>query len=199
MTRKTFHHGDLRSASLKEASAALNENGYEAVSMREIAKQLGVAHSALYRHFASKEALLYELATEGIAELREHYSQITAMQCSAQKRLIEACRAYLNFADTHSGLYQLIYTSDIFWSKVEIDITKPDAPFSMFESLVAEIINVTDVQLLRAQAVALWCPLHGYAMLQTSHQLANLSDTSLTRQSVMDAVEKLIEDLEKQK
>jgi len=67
--RRGYHHGDLARALLDEAGRALREGGPDTLSLRALARALGVDAAAPYRHYASKEALLAELAREGFATL----------------------------------------------------------------------------------------------------------------------------------
>src|SRR5215468_2671037 len=69
--RQRYHHGNLRRALLDEALATIAADGPEALTLREIGARLGVSRTALYRHFADKEALLEAVATEGFRTLRE--------------------------------------------------------------------------------------------------------------------------------
>ena len=55
---RRYHHGDLRSALLRSAECALREKGAAALSLRELARDLGVSHAAPGRHFKDKQALL---------------------------------------------------------------------------------------------------------------------------------------------
>src|SRR4051812_50108449 len=54
----TYHHGDLRDALIKAALREAEQGGTEAISIKALAKQLGVSQPAPYRHFADREALL---------------------------------------------------------------------------------------------------------------------------------------------
>lgn len=61
----SYHHGNLREALLRRAAQVIADDGVEAVSLRGLARDLGVSHGAPRRHFADRSALLAELAKEG--------------------------------------------------------------------------------------------------------------------------------------
>ena len=60
-----YHHGNLREALLERAAEVITERGVEAVSLRGLARDLGVSHAAPSRHFADRAALLREVAKVG--------------------------------------------------------------------------------------------------------------------------------------
>ncbi|WP_204307708.1 TetR/AcrR family transcriptional regulator, partial [Klebsiella pneumoniae] len=51
-----YHHGDLRDALIKAALREAERGGAEAISIKALAKQLGVSQPAPYRHFADRDA-----------------------------------------------------------------------------------------------------------------------------------------------
>ena len=59
-TRKgrRYHHGNLRAALVEAARAIVEEQGTRALTLREVARRVGVTHAAPYRHFKDKAALL---------------------------------------------------------------------------------------------------------------------------------------------
>ncbi|MGV8996253.1 MAG: TetR/AcrR family transcriptional regulator [Parvibaculaceae bacterium] len=61
----TYHHGNLRQSLLDRAAHVIAEQGIESLSLRALARDLGVSHAAPARHFADKNELLRALATEG--------------------------------------------------------------------------------------------------------------------------------------
>jgi AcrR family transcriptional regulator len=67
----TYHHGNLRPAILARAIALIGEAGVEAVSLRQIARELGVSHAAPARHFASKDHLLAAIVRDSYLELTQ--------------------------------------------------------------------------------------------------------------------------------
>ncbi|MEM9624272.1 MAG: TetR/AcrR family transcriptional regulator [Pseudomonadota bacterium] len=64
-TAKSYHHGNLAAAILERAAAIIDTQGIEALTLRGIARDLGVSHGAPNRHFLNKAELLSALATDG--------------------------------------------------------------------------------------------------------------------------------------
>jgi AcrR family transcriptional regulator len=79
-TQSRYHHGDLRQALLERAAEVIQSKGIEALSLRGLARDLGVSHGAPNRHFSSKAALLTAMATDG-------YTQLIAATLEAANRV----------------------------------------------------------------------------------------------------------------
>lgn len=67
----SYHHGDLKTVLLAFARAQMESVSIDGLSMREIAKAVGVSHTAAYRHFTDKRALLDAVAVQGFEEMRQ--------------------------------------------------------------------------------------------------------------------------------
>ena len=64
----TYHHGDLRDALVQAALKEAEQGGPEAISIKALAKKLGVSQPAPYRHFADREALLAAVTAEALRQ-----------------------------------------------------------------------------------------------------------------------------------
>ncbi|WP_310591964.1 TetR/AcrR family transcriptional regulator [Streptomyces canus] len=110
-SRRPYHHGDLRAALLKRAEQALMEKGPGGLSLRELARDLGVSPGAPSRHFSGKAALLDALAVEGFQRLR---TMLTSTQVEAEvsfaDRLTAVAHTYLEFAVANPALLELMYS-----------------------------------------------------------------------------------------
>ena len=68
LSKKAYHHGDLRMALLKAAAHLIETDGIDAVTMRALSQQVGVSRTAAYRHFANKTDLLGAVAAAATSE-----------------------------------------------------------------------------------------------------------------------------------
>jgi AcrR family transcriptional regulator len=111
METRPYHHGDLRAALLTRAEETLKEKGPAALSLRELARDLGVSHAAPSRHFKDKQALLDALALAGFDRLGETVaaSQEAAGESFAD-RLDALARAYVGFATANAELLDLMFS-----------------------------------------------------------------------------------------
>jgi AcrR family transcriptional regulator len=96
--KKTYHHGDLRRAVLEAAWQLLRKRGLRELTLREVARQVGVTHAAPYHHFPDLDALLDALADEAFGELDAAMAQATQGIEAPLERLFVLGRAYVEFA-----------------------------------------------------------------------------------------------------
>src|SRR5260370_8363924 len=99
---KPYHHGDLRAALIQAGLAILAEEGAQALTLRAAARRAGVSHSAPYRHFADKEALLAAIAEEGFTQLAQRLEQARgSADRSARPQLQNPRWPYAHYPLTH--------------------------------------------------------------------------------------------------
>lgn len=109
---RPFHHGNLRAALLTEAERTLREQGIEALSLRDLARQAGVSHGAPRRHFTDRNALLDALAELGFLRLSEQIrTAITDAGENYGARLQAAATAYVSFATSDAALLDLMFAA----------------------------------------------------------------------------------------
>jgi AcrR family transcriptional regulator len=78
-----YHHGKLKESLITLASKHLEEGlAYEELSLRKMARELGVSAAAPYRHFQDNDAFLAEVAQRGFESLINHLQQSLRPQLS---------------------------------------------------------------------------------------------------------------------
>lgn len=94
--KQTYHHGNLRQALLEAALVLLQTKDADSLSLREVARQAGVSHTAPYRHFADKAALLAAVAEEGFITFGQYLSDaVTKAHADPLESLQATGEAYL--------------------------------------------------------------------------------------------------------
>jgi AcrR family transcriptional regulator len=110
MTERPYHHGNLRMALLAQAALTVREHGAGALSLRELAREVGVSHGAPRRHFPDRQALLDALAEVGFARLgAELQSAVDGAGEDFQARLRATAAAYVRFATRDAALLELMF------------------------------------------------------------------------------------------
>jgi AcrR family transcriptional regulator len=107
---RPYHHGNLREALLREGERALESGGAQRLSLREVARGVGVSHAAPRRHFADRQALLDALAQSGFERLGTRMATAIAdAGPGADERFASLARAYVGFATEHPALTELMF------------------------------------------------------------------------------------------
>lgn len=107
MTARKYHHGEVRETAVRAALELIEADGPDALTMRALAKAVGVDHRALYRHYPDRDAVLAEVAAEGYRQLLN--DQRSA--CDGASRPLEtAFEVYVHFALDHPHLHTLMLT-----------------------------------------------------------------------------------------
>jgi AcrR family transcriptional regulator len=114
MSKRGYHHGNLRQALVDAALELIAERGPMGFTLSEAAKVAGVTPAAVYRHFDGREALIAEAALQGyaiFADLMEFaYDDGRPTALAA----FEATgRAYLAFARKYPGHYVAMFESGL--------------------------------------------------------------------------------------
>lgn len=108
---RAYHHGDLRAALLAEAEEILRTSGIEALSLRELARAVGVSHGAPRRHFDDKAALLESLAIEGFRRLGAAIETAAAPDDRPfTTTMHDVAVAFVRFATNNPSLVDLMST-----------------------------------------------------------------------------------------
>src|SRR5262249_24640566 len=164
----------LRAEILAGATELLEQTGSEeAVTLRAVARQVGISAPSIYSHFPDREAIVDAIVDGAFVDFN---ATIKAARDAAGKagegplaRLRASCAAYLRFAAERPSRYRLLFErQDI--------IGEGERPFSAvrkesFDLLIdslrdcvqAGISASTDPEL---DATAIWAALHGFAKLR---------------------------------
>ena len=170
MVRKTYHHGSLREALLTAAGKQVSKKGHDELSLREIARVVGVSPNAAYRHFADKEALFAALAAEGFARLATAQGKAVATHKDSMQRHRAAGRAYVRFARDNPALFRLMFGKQ--FRKDDALDSAANFAFGALRAGAAASLGLTpeDPRALTA-AIRAWSLAHGLSQLILDGQL----------------------------
>jgi AcrR family transcriptional regulator len=157
-----YHHGNLRVSILAASAAAIARDGIDALSLRAIAKDLGVSHTAFRRHFARREGVLNALAVQGNHLLADALS--SAQQAG---EFIEVGVAYLRFALDNPGHFTVMFRSDLLDNADPELVTARQASYAPLVEGVAAL-GLDDPE---AGEVTGWAVAHGIATLALTGNL----------------------------
>src|SRR5947209_11033058 len=123
----------LRTTILDAARDAFARDGYEALSMRNLADRIGCSHGNIYLHFKNKEALFDSLVEESFAQFSDGLRQIAEAHEDAEPvRLIKkAARAYVDFGLRNRSAYEFAF---VLRRPGRPRARKPDASYEMLRA-----------------------------------------------------------------
>lgn len=170
-SRTAYHHGDLRRVLLEVATAVVEDEGIDALSLRAVAGRAGVSHAAPYRHFADKHALVAAIAEAGFDELREDIAGAAGRATDARERLVEAAVAYVDFARRRPGRYEVMFRGPR--THAERAVEASDFAFAGLVGLIeaAQVEGALPDANAENMARVAWGLVHGLAELARTDRL----------------------------
>ncbi len=167
-----YHHGDLRSALIEEGLAQLDVKAPDAVSLREIARNVGVSATAVYRHFPDKAALLSALCGVGGERLAEAFREAMSGADEQRAAFRAMGRAYVKFALRNPSVFRLMMTQRPPEGDRNETPCATEEPFGMLSDTLNALMpadtSQADRKIKRLQA---WSMVHGLAMLMLDGQV----------------------------
>jgi AcrR family transcriptional regulator len=190
MARTIGSHGPTTLEAIRKAGVRLiYENGYEAMSLRQLAAEVGIQAGSLYNHISTKQDLLFDLVQDHINDLLRELDLALAGKADP----VEQLRAFVSFHVT----YHMSRKREVFIANSELRSLEPknyDAVVALrgaYEQRLAQILTdgmsdgvfeVVDIQVATFAILAL---LTG---LCTWYRPGG----RLTREAIISAHEKLV-------
>lgn len=107
--RKSVQQELTREMIMDAARDLFVANGYQHVSMRQIAKELDYSHGAIYYHFKNKAELFYELVEEHFQMLDQKLDEIMDQDLNPKEKLKEILLGFIEFGLTHQSHYEIMF------------------------------------------------------------------------------------------
>lgn len=171
----SYHHGALREAILDAAATAVEREGVAALSLRALARQVGVTHTAPRHHFGTKRGVVTALAAQG-------YRMLAAdvRQANEAGDFLESGVAYTEFSRTHPAHFSVMFRPDLVEQADEelraaLDdlyaaLTGGVRAYAGSGQAAESAAGPVDVD-VEALALAAWSMVHGFATLARNGNL----------------------------
>lgn len=173
--RKPYRRGEggkLRGDIIAAAAAVMEETGSEqSVTLREVARRIGIAAPSIYEHFPSREAIVYAVIDDRLVQLRAALETAVGGERDPLRRLRAACAAYLRFASEQPGQYRVLFGRyQHLGDRPPSRGAARSEAFTLLVNAVRECVSSGQIASddPAADAVTLWAALHGYATLRAS-------------------------------
>jgi AcrR family transcriptional regulator len=171
-------HGDLRMELLREGLTLLDIQGIEGVTIRAVARNAGVAHSAPANHFSSRGAMLTAIAAIVFADLADRsIAAITDLTDTPEQAIQAFAETCFQFAFDTPNRYQLL------WQRQLVDQDDPALAKEMERVYTALLSLLRQGQVNRrvdieTDAIAIWSMIHGYISMRLDGNLIAAEDTA---------------------
>ncbi len=192
-TRQGYHHGDLPAAVLAEVDRIVREQGVAAVSLREVARRVGVSNAAPSHHFGDKAGLLTAYATQGFELLATHLDE------AADGELLALAEAYVAFAIAHPGHFAVMFRPELLREDDPDLLAAGAAAFGALVGAFARVRGVEqDDETVHFAAAGAWSLVHGFATLWLNDNFAEpitaVAETGAVRRSIQELVATVLEE-----
>jgi len=206
---ETYHHGNLRNALISGGLRMLARDGIASFSLRRLSTELGVSHTAAYRHFSSREDLLRAIMVESSCQFNEALANAVPCQKTGQEALMRLGIGYVRFFLAHPevlALFNLLPAAESLLQGLLPDTSDPDSAichgndwtdsssgerspaFSLLSSFALQLRSsgrFTDLS-NREILLGYWAKVHGLASLLVTQK------NFIPPEDVEKAVEKIV-------
>ena len=185
--RGRYHHGDLRRALVDASRELIEAGGSSGLSLRAVARRLGVSHQAPLHHFADRQALLAAVAAEGFDRLAEATLAAARAAGAVPLRRLEATGvAYVRFAIAEPELFRTMFGPELTHAESEELATASARAFGVLVAEVSASLRATgsfDAERLHVVTTAAWSLVHGLSLLYIDGRLPETSTEDAERLS----------------
>lgn len=163
----SYHHGDLRRAVLDRVVAVIETEGPSHFSLRSLAADLGVSHTAPRHHFGSREGVLNAVAAEGFALLGAELRRVRESAGS----FLDVGVAYVDFALSHPAHFEVMFSPKL------LDVDDPELQaareitYAELRGGVEQLAAIGQAYDAPAAVLAAWSIVHGIATLALTGNL----------------------------
>lgn len=123
---------------LESAGNLFATKGYDAVTIREIAKAAGCSHTTIYLYFKDKEALLHQLSMPSLHDLHNQLHQITRKNTlTAEEKLKRISREYIHFCLKNKNMYDIFFNA----KSSRVDVEEPELEINKLRIEIFELMK----------------------------------------------------------
>jgi AcrR family transcriptional regulator len=162
----------LRDDIIEAASRLLEDPGGPALSLRSVARAVGVAATSVYLHFDDLESLVVAVVARRLGELGRYQEEASRHLADPCARVHAEALAYCQFGLTHPGHYQVMFSNPFPVPRLRMDLVREQLPgrpiLDRLVELVAACVGCPDDAASTRTAILIWQQLHGAVSLRIS-------------------------------
>lgn len=168
-----YHHGNVKEALVDTALKLIESHEIGTLSLRRLSREVGVTPSAVYNHFADKDALLLAIKTRIYDHMNQFFEARRSATTDPEQALLEICMAYYRYSNEYSSQFQFLFSSTLplEWLTPE-NVAVSCRSILHVRKLVWQIyekyqVPCSETAVVNA-ALLVWSQLHGIVTLRNS-------------------------------
>lgn len=173
MSKKPYHHGDLRNSLIEAGIELINEEGAKGFSLRKVSALCGVSQAAPYSHFQDKEELLQAMqdyVTEQFMQVIEKEIKVYPNK-KDPKVIVELGKSYVMFFINNPQYFTFLFSQPCMKVNLSLDDEGADnfPPFELLKSTVFNVFAESGMskEKMEDTIISLWATVHGLASIAT--------------------------------
>ncbi len=150
---------------IKNAVKLINDNGWDSLNARGLAKHMGVSTKPLYRLFGGMD----EIKEEAYKEIYRQYDEFINSRIDNKKALLTLCIAYVEFAQKYKKLFTSLFLSNnLKWNNIN-DVL--DEKWN--QSTIINLVNKQGLTFNKAKDLfmSMWLYANGLATLVATNEI----------------------------
>jgi AcrR family transcriptional regulator len=158
---------ELKQLIFEAALSIVNEQGWEELSARKIAKKIGYTAPSIYIFYKNVDELILHINSVTLESLSKKIQKALGKTCNLAEQIYAIGNAYLHFSSSNPNLWELLF--EYRYTAINIEKLpqwyqdKVDEIFSIPMKIFKQIMrNETEIKL---KTQLLWAGLHGIATL----------------------------------
>lgn len=169
----SYHHGNVKNALVEAAMGLMECEEFESLSLRRLAKEVGVTPSAVYNHFADKNALMVAIKKKAFEEFNDYFDQTCREEGDCEVLLMEMGLAYYRYSRLNPTRFAVLFRANNSRNNYNGDFLRVSCrTINRLRSVMLAIYEKYQIPCSEEQVVnsALihWSQLHGLLLLKDS-------------------------------
>ena len=164
-SRKSAQRDPTREMIMDAARDLFIVKGYQHVSMRQIAKELGYSHGAIYYHFTNKAELFYALVEEHFSMLEQKLKELAQAPLAPREKLDAILLGYIEFGLNHQSHYEIMFLI----KDEEVLNFINQGPNKTYELFAQTVHSLSEKQLTIHEIWSIFLSLHGFVTHYLRH------------------------------
>ncbi|MBM7703130.1 TetR/AcrR family transcriptional regulator [Metabacillus iocasae] len=175
--RKSVEKELTRDMIMDVARKLFVKEGYQHVSMRQIAKELTYSHGAIYYHFKNKAELFYAIVAKDFTLLDQEIDKVMKLEMTQEEKIKEVLIRFIRFGLTHQQHYELMFLT----KDEEIRELLCDAPNKSYEKFAQTVYELSEEKINLQEIWSIFLSLHGFVThyCRTNQQFEDVKELAM--------------------